>query len=157
MPEIIDDTWYIKPTGGREKVAAGGVVVRAVGGQPYIALVREGPALAFVLPKGRLARGESPEAAARREIREEAGLTDLTLVADLGVRERFDFRKTHWKRTHYYLFRTRQADGKPTDPHRAYELHWFPAGRLPELLWPEQAALIREHLASIQALAASAE
>jgi 8-oxo-dGTP pyrophosphatase MutT (NUDIX family) len=154
MATVIDDSWYEKPAGAREQEAAGGVVVRAVDGRAHVALVREGPGLAYVLPKGRLEAGESPEAAARREIAEEAGLTDLTLVADLGSRERFDFRKTHWKRTHYFLYRTRQVEGRPTDPHHAYVLHWFPADALPELFWPDQAALIAEHLARIQALAA---
>ncbi len=154
MTGIIDETWYRKPPGVREKVAAGGIIVRGAGGRAHVALVREGPGLAYVLPKGRLEPGESPEQAARREIQEEAGLTDLSLVADLGTRERFDFRKTHWKRTHYFLYHTHQAEGTPTDPHHDYQLSWFPVDDLPPLFWPEQAALIDEHRARIEALAA---
>ncbi len=157
MLTVIDDSWYEKPAGLREKVAAGGVVVRVVAGRAHVALVREGPGLAYVLPKGRLEAGESPEAAARREIEEEAGLTDLTLVAALGTRERLDYRKTHWKRTHYFLFRTDQAEGRPTDAHHAYVLHWFPVDELPPMFWPDQAGLIAEHLARIQELAAAGD
>jgi 8-oxo-dGTP pyrophosphatase MutT (NUDIX family) len=154
MPTTIDQSWYERPPGTREQIAAGGIVVRAVGGAAHLALVREGAGLAYILPKGRLEPGETPEVAALREIEEEAGLTDLTLVATLGVRERFDFRKTHWKVTHYFLFRTEQVDGQPTDPNHAYMLEWFPFSELPPLFWPEQAALIHEHAAEIQALAA---
>lgn len=150
----IDDSWYQRAPGSTQQTAAGGVVVRAVDGRPYIALVREGAGLAYVLPKGRVEAGESVEEAAAREIAEEAGLTDLTLVAPLGVRERYDYDKTHWKLTHYFLYRTEQADGQPSDPHHAYVLHWFPADDLPALFWPEQAALVREFAAEIRAAVA---
>lgn len=149
----IDESWYRRAPGSSQQTAAGGIVVRAVDGRAFIALVREGTGLSYVLPKGRVEAGESVEEAAAREIAEEAGLTDLTLVSPLGMRERYDYRKTHWKLTHYFLYRTEQADGQPSDPHHAYVLHWFPADDLPDLFWPEQAALVREHAAEIRAIA----
>jgi 8-oxo-dGTP pyrophosphatase MutT (NUDIX family) len=153
MPlNVIDESWYHRAPGSRSETAAGGVVVRVDDGRALVALVREGAGLAYVLPKGRLEAGETAEEAAAREIEEEAGLTELTLVAPLGTRERYDFGKTHWKVTHYFLFVTRQVDGRPTDRHHAYVLEWFPADALPPMVWPEQAALIDTHLADIQAL-----
>jgi 8-oxo-dGTP pyrophosphatase MutT (NUDIX family) len=149
----IDDSWYQRQAGSPEQVAAGGVVVRSEGGRPFVALVRDGDEGAYVLPKGRLERGETPEEAARREIGEEAGLHDLELLAPLGTRARYDYRKTHWKPTHYFLYRTRQLDGQPTDRHRAYVLSWFPADALPPMFWPEQAALIAEILDELRRLA----
>ena len=153
MPTPIDESWYRRDPTSRVKEAAGGIVLRAVDGQPYVALVREGNAAGYVLPKGRLEAGETPEDAAIREIGEEAGLSDLSLVSALGTRERYDFRRTHWKVTHYFLFTTHQVIGTPTDPHHAYVLHWYPADALPDLFWPEQAALVAEHLDQLRQLA----
>jgi 8-oxo-dGTP pyrophosphatase MutT (NUDIX family) len=54
---------------------AGGVVVRQQNGEPEYLLVRaREPAGAWVFPKGHIEAGESPEDAASREVREEAGV-----------------------------------------------------------------------------------
>ena len=53
-----------------------------------LALVRNRKSTLWFFPKGKLDPGEDDEAAARREIREEAGLSGLELVDDLGVYER---------------------------------------------------------------------
>jgi 8-oxo-dGTP diphosphatase len=52
--------------------AAGGIVVRG-GAQPRIAVVRRSKDDAWVLPRGKLERDESPAAGARREAFEETG------------------------------------------------------------------------------------
>jgi 8-oxo-dGTP diphosphatase len=52
--------------------AAGGIVVRA-GARPLIAVVQRSKDEAWVLPRGKLKRGENPAAAARREVVEETG------------------------------------------------------------------------------------
>ncbi len=53
---------------------AGGVVRRIDGGEPRVLLVRASrPPHEWVLPKGRIEWGETPEETARREVREEAG------------------------------------------------------------------------------------
>lgn len=66
---------------------AGGVVVRARAGREEFLVVR---ALAnpehWVLPKGHIDPGEGPEAAALREVREEAGV-EAELSRFLGVSE----------------------------------------------------------------------
>ena len=54
---------------------AGGVVYRGDGAARRVLLVRAKPAPHdWVLPKGHLERGETPEETARREVREEAGV-----------------------------------------------------------------------------------
>jgi 8-oxo-dGTP diphosphatase len=53
-------------------LAAGGIVLRP-GGKPTIAVVQLRKMNAWVLPKGKLAAGESALAAARREVLEETG------------------------------------------------------------------------------------
>lgn len=140
---VIDETWYRRLPGLPEHTSAGGVVVRVAGGRVYVALVREGDHPEFVLPKGRAEAGETLEAAARREIAEEAGCTDLVLLGDLGARERLDHTRTAWKKTRYFLFRAAGAGrGHPG-------VGWFPIDALPAMYWPEQRELVETHRVSI--------
>jgi 8-oxo-dGTP pyrophosphatase MutT (NUDIX family) len=142
---MIDDSWYQRPPNVAESISAGGIVVRRDTDRVWVAAVEEvhkSHQPEYVLPKGHLEAGETIEEAARREIEEEAGLTDLTLLAELGALERLDFKKRSWKITHYFLYRTQQVDGKPTDLHRDYQLRWFPLDELPVFFWPEQKKLI---------------
>ncbi len=141
---MIDETWYRCPPDAPVSLAAGGVVLRWEGARLLVALVREAGWSDYILPKGRLKAGETPEQAARREILEEAGLEELQLLGDLGVHERLDFKKTAWKVTHYFLFLTTQREGLPTDKHHAYRCEWFPLDALPPMFWPEQGALLEE-------------
>ena len=139
----IDDTWYQKPPNVPESYSAGGVIFRRNNHQILVALVRSGQKKQYVLPKGHIEAGETPEKAARREIEEEAGLTDLILLADLGIRERLNYLRTAWKKSYYFLFLTQQIEGTPTDPFGDYSLHWFPVEQLPEFFWREQKELVK--------------
>ncbi len=141
----IDHTWYQRPPHVTEHVSAGGVVARLENNRSQIALIGERGLSGYVLPKGHVEPGESIEQAAMREIAEEAGLSDLTLIAPLGIKERLDFNKRSWKKTHYFLFLTNQSSGKPTDPNHDYEIKWFPLEAVPELFWPEQKQLVEEN------------
>jgi 8-oxo-dGTP pyrophosphatase MutT (NUDIX family) len=60
----------------RREFSAGGVIVRSVRGRPMFAAIRpQGkPAGLWALPKGLIGPGESAEATALREIREETGV-----------------------------------------------------------------------------------
>jgi 8-oxo-dGTP pyrophosphatase MutT (NUDIX family) len=143
----IDESWYRKPADIPQRLAAGGVVVRLKGNDLLVALVGE-PDVSeegFILPKGGVEAGESLEDAARREIEEETGLTDLTLLGELGSRQRLNFRKTRWQTTHYFLFLTRQQTAAPADLSHHYELRWFPLDHLPTIFWPEQTKLIESN------------
>ncbi|MDW8366465.1 MAG: NUDIX domain-containing protein [Abditibacteriales bacterium] len=139
---MIDDTWYHRPPDVPDRTSAGGVVVRRQDGRVYVALVQEGDLPAYVLPKGGIEKGEDLEETARREIAEEAGLSNLTLVAKLGTRERLSYDRQEWITAHYFLFVTDQVDGTPTDRETAYRLHWFPLDDLPPMCWREQRELI---------------
>ncbi|MBF2047639.1 MAG: NUDIX domain-containing protein [Leptolyngbya sp. IPPAS B-1204] len=138
----IDDSWYHRLPGIPEEVSAGGVVIRCQSEQVYVALIQERGAATFVLPKGRLEPGESIQQAAHREIAEEAGLTDLKLLADLGMRERLSFSKRRWKKVYYFLFSTSQVQPNAQRIELGNQLAWFPLNQLPDLYWPEQKALI---------------
>lgn len=84
---------------------AGGIVVRDGGREPEYLLVRaRRPPHDWVLPKGHLEPGESPEAAALREVREEAG-ADAEVIAHVG---RNEFRAADGPaRVEYFLLRFR--------------------------------------------------
>lgn len=143
---MINESWYIKPHGIRESASSGGIIARYHDGIVWVALAREDiDDASYILPKGRVESGETTEEAARREIQEEAGLTHLKLLADLGVQERLNYEKTEWKQIYYFLYSTNITGGKPTDPNHQYICDWFPIGSLPRMLWPEQRALIEEN------------
>lgn len=87
--------------------SAGGIVL---GNSGDVALVRNSTDTKWFFPKGRLDQGEDDESAARREIAEEAGLTDLEHIADLGSYQRprigkdGAYREDQMKDIHMYLF-----------------------------------------------------
>ncbi|MBU1293087.1 NUDIX domain-containing protein [Patescibacteria group bacterium] len=85
---------------------AGGIVL---GDGGTIALVRNRKETLWFFPKGHVDLGESDEEAARREIAEETGLTDLEYIDDLGSYERPRIQKDgsdhhEIKSIHMYLF-----------------------------------------------------
>ncbi len=153
----IDNTWYRPPTDPqiRRRKGAGGVVVRQdATGAIWVALVLgDHKGQGYILPKGGIDKGETALQAARREVAEEAGFTALTLLAELGTRERWSFPKTRWSITTYFLFSTTQIDAAGTDKKIQYTTHWHPLAALPDnILWPEQAKLITEHRDLIKTL-----
>jgi ADP-ribose pyrophosphatase YjhB (NUDIX family) len=151
-PSPIDSTWYQRPPGIRPRTSAGGVIVRHDPAGLLLAFAREADFPLYVLPKGGVKRGETLEQAARREIAEEAGLTELTLLRYLGVCPRLNFAKDRWMTIHYFLFTTRQVEGQPTDSAHHFGVWWFPLTDLPPMLWPEQRQLIEAHRQEIQAI-----
>ena len=135
------DWYYRKPPDVKHRTGAGGVVARVEGKRVLVALIRDRGDREYVLPKGGVEYGETLEQAAAREIAEEAGLTKLKLLGELGVGERLGGKKAVWQQTHYFLFLTDQVDGKPTD-RRDWEVQWHDLDRLPELYWPEQERVV---------------
>jgi ADP-ribose pyrophosphatase YjhB (NUDIX family) len=155
QPIVIDDTWYRRLPAVKERITAGGIVLRQEEQRVYLAFARE-LALAreedcppFVLPKGEVDPGETLEAAARREICEEVGLSDLQCMGKLAVLERLSYNKIYWVQTHYFLFTTAQKEGIPTDTQHHDAVWWFPLDDLPAMLWPEQRRLIETHRATL--------
>lgn len=62
--------------------AAGGVVVRADGA--WVLLLERPGRRELRLPKGHIERGETREQAAVREVQEETGYADVSILSDLG-------------------------------------------------------------------------
>ena len=57
-----------------------------------------------------------------------------------------------WITIHYFLFLTQQEVGMPTDQKHVYTCEWFPLDELPEMLWPEQQALLESCRNAIEGL-----
>jgi len=86
--------------------SAGGVVFQRTR-EAVAVLVLKHDSGKWMLPKGAIEAGESPPDVARREVREETGLSHVRVVADLGEERYFFFwrsENTHYDKTvHYYL------------------------------------------------------
>lgn len=99
---------------------AGGVVVNAATGK-ILVVSQNGDS--WSLPKGHLDPGEDDVTTARREIAEESGVTDLTLVRPLGEYERHAIahggkgeQTDEMKTVVMFLFLTSQDELRPIDP-----------------------------------------
>lgn len=124
------------------ETSAGGVVI-GPGGR--IAIVSQ-KGRSWSLPKGRITAGEPHFDAALREIREETGLTELTLVTDLPPYERSPLNKPHYVKTLvFYLFRTEQTVLAPEDPHNPVAEWLAPRDAVERLSHPKD----REFLSSV--------
>ncbi|MBI5389291.1 NUDIX domain-containing protein [Candidatus Woesearchaeota archaeon] len=104
---------------------AGGVVMNSKGEVVVVAQ----PNGCWSLPKGHIDEGEDALTAAKREIREETGITDLAYIRPLGSYQRFkiglheleDPRKP--REIHLFLFRTSQEHLQPEDAENT-EARW---------------------------------
>ncbi len=141
-----DARWYERRTGIPMRISAGGVVTRPEAGRVVVALTREiahcQELPGYVLPKGGVQTGESLREAAHREVREEAGLSNLTELAHLGTGEHLNVDWTRWVHSHYFLFTTDQTDAQPTDTEHHFDVGWFPIDKLPPLAWRDQHELL---------------
>jgi len=114
--------------------SAGGVLVRNMRGQPFMAAVRVKGGTVLALPKGHIDPGESAAEAAAREVREEAGV-EGTLVEKID-----DIR--YWyaregmrvlKVVSFFLFRYRSGSVRDHD-HEVDSAEWVPLAEAPKLL-----------------------
>ena len=114
----------------KEQVSAGGVVFRGDKGKIEVVIISVGGQNRWQLPKGMVEKGESPETAAVREAREEAGTSSevVQLIEtieywyaglDNGIRVRFH------KRVHFFLLRYLSGDTKDHD-WEVNEARWVP-------------------------------
>lgn len=95
----------------------------------------------WTIPGGAVKRGETSEAAARREVDEELG------IHLLGVALFYEFTSTdNYMHDHVNCFRA-EAPGKDMTIHRGEvrEARWFALDRLPDDLVPEAMMLIEKY------------
>lgn len=121
-----------------EQISAGGAAFRHNDGAAEIAIISAKPSLRWQLPKGIVDAGETPETAALREVREEAGIETEILskietieywyVGDnLGERVRFH------KFVHFFLLKYSSGDVANHD-YEVAEARWVKSIEAIEML-----------------------
>lgn len=130
----------------RHQVSAGGVLARP-GDTLELCLIRPAGRSVWALPKGWVEPGESHEAAALREIREETGIAGV-IDADLDSIEysffsREDRVRIH-KVVHFFLVRFVSGDTSQHD-HEVAEAAWFAVERaLDRMSYPNERQIVRK-------------
>lgn len=128
--------------------SAGGVVFRRAGGGVEILVLRhEGGK--WMLPKGTIEAGETPEGVALREVREETGLSQVRVVRDLG-QERYSFfwrteDTVYDKTVHYFLLEFLGGE-EPTPQHEEgfVAAEWVPVDvALTRIKYKETREIVR--------------
>lgn len=81
----------------------------------------------WIWPKGKIEKGEGPEAAAIREIGEEVGLKDIELIDKIGLSQYFFRLKGEliFKRVYIYLLRHNSDEKIKILPEEVQEAAWF--------------------------------
>lgn len=133
------------------QISAGGLVVRGVGKEAEVALISVGSPPRWQLPKGLIDSGESPEAAAVREVREEAGI-DAEIVSLIEKVEywyqgtRGSERVRYHKFVYFYLMKYVGGDVADHD-HEVNEAAWVPLGEAENrLAFKSEKAVVRQAL-----------
>jgi 8-oxo-dGTP pyrophosphatase MutT (NUDIX family) len=115
-----------------DQVSAGGVAYRMLDGRIEVALISVGQNERWQLPKGTIDKGELNEAAALREVREEAGI-DAELIVLLDTVEYWYYatqqgkRVRYHKHVHFFLMRYLAGDVNDHD-HEVNEARWVEIG-----------------------------
>lgn len=113
-----------------EQISAGGVAFRHKNSELQAVLIKVGEnPERWQLPKGLIDKGETPEIAALREVREETGI-ETDLIEKIETIEYWYYGNSHGKRVrfhkfvHFYLLKYRSGDTQDHD-HEVMEARWF--------------------------------
>jgi ADP-ribose pyrophosphatase YjhB (NUDIX family) len=130
----------------RHQLSAGGVVARP-GEVLELCLIRPAGRTVWALPKGWVEPGETHEAAALREIREETGI-EGSIDGDLDSIEYSFFSRENQVRihkvVHFFLVRFVRGDTSQHD-HEVAEAAWFGVERaLDRMTYPNERQIVRK-------------
>jgi len=115
--------------------SGGGVVI----GPNDLVLVVSQHGTSWSLPKGHIDPGEDAKMAAERETKEEAGVTSLKYIKDLGSYRRYQIavdggeNKDELKTIYMFLYTTGQLELSPEDEHNP-EARWVEPENVSNLL-----------------------
>lgn len=126
--------------------AGGGYVVRPGPDEPDVLLIfRRG---AWDLPKGKQDPGETIDACALREVREEIGVREVHMLDDLGTTVHGYVRGGEYqvKTTHWYLMETPERDFEPDRREGIDEVAWVAWSDAVERVGYET---LREHMRTV--------
>lgn len=141
----------------QRETSAGGVVFRRDSeGRVHYLLIRDSYRN-WGFPKGHLEGGEPPADAARREVTEETGLTDLILHGPIRVIDwYFRFRgKTIHKYCHFFLFESRVGDPVPQEDEGITQCAWHPQEEaIATISYDNARGVLRRASEMVRALAA---
>jgi 8-oxo-dGTP pyrophosphatase MutT (NUDIX family) len=124
----------------RREFSAGGVLVRRLGSAWHVAAIRPAgkPEGVWALPKGHIDPGESGEATALREVREETGAGGRSLGKLGAVRYVYTWDGERiFKVVSFFLLRYgagRLGEIPPGHRHEVAEARWLPLAEAPLLL-----------------------
>jgi 8-oxo-dGTP pyrophosphatase MutT (NUDIX family) len=133
----------------RREISAGCVVYRTTDGLTEVALIQPRDRKAWALPKGLIERGEAPDAAARREAREETGLSG-NIVARIDTIKYSYMAK--WEKPPTRIFKIvtfyllKFTDGDPSGHDQEVDsVEWFPIETaIANASYPQEKTILRK-------------
>ena len=134
----------------REEVSAGGVVFRRGDDGVRFLLIRDSYRN-WGFPKGHLEAGESPDAAALREVGEETGLGELVMRGPVEIIDwhfRFRGRLVH-KVCHFFLIEAARGDARPLRREGITECKWLALDEAVSLVSYDNARIVLARAAAL--------
>jgi len=99
--------------GTRRKRSAGGLLVSSLDNPSVLLMYRlHGESEAWKTPKGGIEKGESKRKAAKREVAEESGLSNVKIVAPIGAMQYFKFENDRLREKTVFLYLMLHRDGE---------------------------------------------